>query len=224
MLVKGATGISIRILYCGQWGTVFGAWWMDTMCVIKIQHSHLHLQLEYRAQIKRYSFREPYHISVIDNTMNNVFTWYNRHVCVACRLLRPKAKRYSYMFDGIKINAKIWHLSKHRRCFYGFQCNSSAVCESFKGFLCDLQTAWRLVLSMKPWSYIWLEFGLFNNYSTHPRMCVLSTLCCNVDKHSPLYIYKYISTTKLLKYLCVKYRKILQNHIFCLKACTMLNE
>ena len=48
-------------------------------------------------------------------------------------------------------------------CFYGFQCNSSAVCESLKGFFCcDLQTAWRLVLSMKPWSYIWLEFGLFS--------------------------------------------------------------
>ena len=47
-------------------------------------------------------------------------------------------------------------------CFYGFQCNSSAVCESLKGFFCDLQTAWRLVLSMKPWSYIWLEIGLFS--------------------------------------------------------------
>ena len=47
-------------------------------------------------------------------------------------------------------------------CFNGFQCNSSVVCESIKGFFCDLQTAWRLVLSMKPWSYIWLEFGLFS--------------------------------------------------------------
>ena len=31
--------------------------------------------------------------------------------------------------------------------------------------VCDLSqflTAWRLVLSMKPWSYIWLEFGLFS--------------------------------------------------------------
>ena len=45
-------------------------------------------------------------------------------------------------------------------CFYCSQCNSSAVCESLKGFFCDLQTAWWLVLSMKPWSYIWLEFGL----------------------------------------------------------------
>ena len=54
-------------------------------------------------------------------------------------------------------------------CFYGFQCNSSAVCESLKGFFCDLQTAWRLVLSMKPWSYIWLEFGLF---STIIYICV----------------------------------------------------
>ena len=51
-------------------------------------------------------------------------------------------------------------------------------------------TAWRLVLSMKPWSYIRLEFGLFfNNYSNHPRICVLSTLCGNVDKRSPFYIY-----------------------------------
>ena len=31
-------------------------------------------------------------------------------------------------------------------CFYGFQCNSSAVCESLKRIFCDLQTAWRLVL------------------------------------------------------------------------------
>ena len=31
-----------------------------------------------------------------------------------------------------------------------------------KDFFCDLQTAWRLVLSMKPWSYIWLEIGLFS--------------------------------------------------------------
>ena len=41
--------------------------------------------------------------------------------------------------------------------------------------------------------YIWLEFGtFFNNYSNHPRMCVLSTLCGNVDKHSPFDIYIYI--------------------------------
>ena len=31
-----------------------------------------------------------------------------------------------------------------------------------KDFFCDLQTAWLLVLSMKPSSYIWLEFGLFS--------------------------------------------------------------
>ena len=34
---------------------------------------------------------------------------------------------------------------------------ASLVCESSQ-FL----TAWRLVLSMKPWLYIWLEFGLFS--------------------------------------------------------------
>ena len=41
-------------------------------------------------------------------------------------------------------------------------------------------------------TWIWT---FFNNYSNHPRMCVLSTLCGNVDKHSPfdfLYIYIYI--------------------------------
>ena len=32
-----------------------------------------------------------------------------------------------------------------------------------------------------------------HNYSRPPRMCVLSTLCGNVDKHSPLYIYIYIN-------------------------------
>ena len=31
-----------------------------------------------------------------------------------------------------------------------------------------------------------------NNYSNYPRMCVLSTLCGNVDKHSPFDIYIYI--------------------------------
>ena len=34
--------------------------------------------------------------------------------------------------------------------------DASLVCE-----LNQFLTAWRLVLSMKPWSYIWLEFGLF---------------------------------------------------------------
>ena len=39
-------------------------------------------------------------------------------------------------------------------------------------------------------TWVWT---FFNNYSNHPRMCVLSTLCGNVDKHSPfdIYIYHY---------------------------------
>ena len=42
-------------------------------------------------------------------------------------------------------------------------------------------------------TWVWI---FFNNYSNHPRMCVLSTLCGNVDKHSPfdIYIYTYIHT------------------------------
>ena len=35
--------------------------------------------------------------------------------------------------------------------------DASLACE-----LSQFLTAWRLVLSMKPWSYIWLEFGLFS--------------------------------------------------------------
>ena len=42
-------------------------------------------------------------------------------------------------------------------------------------------------------TWVWT---FFNNYSNHPRMCVLSTLCGNVDKHSPFDIYIYI-------YICV---------------------
>ena len=38
-------------------------------------------------------------------------------------------------------------------------------------------------------TWVW---NFFNNYSNHPRMCVLSTLCGNVDKHSPFDIYIYI--------------------------------
>ena len=40
--------------------------------------------------------------------------------------------------------------------------------------------------------YMTWDWTFFNNYSNHPRMCVLSTLCGNVDKHSPFYIYIYM--------------------------------
>ena len=49
-------------------------------------------------------------------------------------------------------------------------------------------------------TWVWT---FFNNYSNHPRMCVLSTLCGNVDKHSPLddyiYIYIYIYTRVIIQ-------------------------
>ena len=73
----------------------------------------------------------------------------------------------------------------------------------------DLKTAWRLVLSMKPWSYICLEIGLFsNNYSNHPRMCVLSTLCGNVDKDSPFDIY-----TCIYSCICTSYETFFEKCI-----------
>ena len=39
-----------------------------------------------------------------------------------------------------------------------------------------------------------LSLDFFNNNINRPRMCVLSTLCGNVDKHSPFDIYIYIYT------------------------------
>ena len=60
-------------------------------------------------------------------------------------------------------------------------------------FYCDWQTTWRLVLH--PWNHGRtndLSLDIFNNDSNHPRMCVLSTFCGNVDKHSPFDIYIYI--------------------------------
>ena len=41
-------------------------------------------------------------------------------------------------------------------CFHDVR-DASLVCD-----LSQFLTDWRLVLSMKPWSYIWLEFGLFS--------------------------------------------------------------
>ena len=37
-------------------------------------------------------------------------------------------------------------------------------------------------------TWVWT---FFSNYSNHPRMCVLSTLSGNFDKHSPFDIYIY---------------------------------
>ena len=61
----------------------------------------------------------------------------------------------------------------HKECSTRTCADDCYNCPLLKGFFCDLwitqrilffylQTAWRLVLSMKPWSYIWLEFGLFS--------------------------------------------------------------
>ena len=38
-------------------------------------------------------------------------------------------------------------------------------------------------------TWVWT---FFNNYSNHPRMCMLSTLCGSIDKHSHFDIYIYI--------------------------------
>ena len=69
--------------------------------------------------------------------------------------------------------------------------DASLVCESSQ-FL----TAWRLVLSMKPWSYIWLEFGLFSTIIAIIRACACWALfvvtLTNTVHLIHIYIYIYI--------------------------------
>ena len=71
--------------------------------------------------------------------------------------------------------------------------DASLVCESSQ-FL----TAWRLVLSMKPWSHIWLGFGLFSTIIAIIRACAcwalfVVTLTNTVHLiYIYIYIYKYI--------------------------------
>ena len=65
--------------------------------------------------------------------------------------------------------------------------------------------AWRLVLSMKPWSYIWLEFGLFSTIIAIIRACAcwalfVVTLTNTVHLiyiYIYIYIYKYIYTLSI---------------------------
>ena len=54
---------------------------------------------------------------------------------------------------------------------------------------CSLnESLWIVVETM----VVHLTLDFFNNNSNHSRMCVLSTLCGNVDIHSPFDIYIYI--------------------------------
>ena len=65
--------------------------------------------------------------------------------------------------------------------------DASLVCESSQ-FL----TAWRLVLSMKPWSYIWLEFGLFSTIIAIIRACACWALFVVTLTNTVHLIYIYI--------------------------------
>ena len=63
-------------------------------------------------------------------------------------------------------------------------------------------------------TWVWT---FFNNYSNHLRMCVLSTLCGNDDKHSPFDIYIYIC---VCIYMCVCVCVCLCVCIYILQSCT----
>ena len=62
-------------------------------------------------------------------------------------------------------------------------------------------------------TWVWT---FFNNYSNHPRMCVLSTLCGNVDKHSPFYIYIIYIYIYIYIYLYIYYQRF--------SACRLLSH
>ena len=62
-------------------------------------------------------------------------------------------------------------------------------------FVCDLSqflTAWRLVLSMKPWSYIWLEIGLFSTIIAIISACACWALFVVTLTNTVNFIYIYI--------------------------------
>ena len=65
--------------------------------------------------------------------------------------------------------------------------DASLVCESSKFLI-----AWRLVLSMKPWSYIWLEFGLFSTIIAIIRACACWALFVVTLTNTVYLIYVYI--------------------------------
>ena len=71
-------------------------------------------------------------------------------------------------------------------------------------FVCDLSqflTAWRLVLSMKPWSYIWLEIGLFSTTIAIIRACACWALFVITLTKTVHLIYIYIYITSIGKRL-----------------------
>ena len=92
------------------------------------------------------------------------------------------------------------------------------ICLRFKSVL----TAWRLVLSMKPWSYIWLEVGLFSTIIAIIRACVCWALfvvtLTNTVHLIHIYIYTYIYiytglrlTSKFSHMACLNAKRCNQN-------------
>ena len=79
-----------------------------------------------------------------------------------------------------------------------------------------IHNCWKKVQTQVHMTWVWT---FFNNYNNHPRMCVLSTLCGNVDKHSPfdIYIYIYIYT-----YILYMWRHVLYSptYLVCFAAGT----
>ena len=100
---------------------------------------------------------------------------------------------YIYIYD-------CWKKSKLKSYVRGSHDvrDASLVCESSQ-FL----TAWRLVLSMKPWSYIWLDFGLFSTIIAIIRACACWALFVVTLTNTVhlIYIYIYIYTVHVCGFM-----------------------
>ena len=107
------------------------------------------------------------------------------YIYIYIYIIVEKSPNSSHMYDhGFMYNTnrqavKNWPDSQTR--------DASLVCESGQ-FL----TAWRLVLYMKPWSYIWLEFGLFSTIIAIIRACACWALFVVTLTNTVHFIYIYI--------------------------------
>ena len=74
--------------------------------------------------------------------------------------------------------------------------------------------AWRLVLSMKPWSYIWLEFGLFSTIIAIIRACVCWALFVVTLTNTVHLIYIYIYFQASISVLWEWYPRVTAHEYF----------
>ena len=118
-----------------------------------------------------------------------ICTW-QMTVAVGCLWLFTLGYAYIYIYIYIYIY-DCWKKSKFTKWLPPWR-KGRIICLRFKSVF-DCLTIGIIHETMVV--HMTWDWTFFNNYSNHPRMCVLSTLCGNVDKHSPFDIYIYIYIT-----------------------------